>query len=166
MSTKNLMNTEAQKKIKEMAESIDFALLSTALNRLPIHTVPMSTKEVDTSGTIWFLSSQQSDHNRHIKENGQCQLHYANPSSMEFLVLFGASTIIEDRERIKELYGSTDDAWFDGPDDRNLTAIRFAPLEGHYWDSKNSKLVTLMKMGTAALTGIDADIGRHGQLKI
>ncbi len=166
MSTHNLTQAEARQKIKALAESIDFALLLTALNQQPIHTVPMSTKQVDEEGCIWFLSSKQSDHNRHLEQDERCELHYANPASMEFLVLAGTARIETDKARLKELYGATDDVWFGGCDDPNLTAIRFKPATGHYWDSKHGKLISLLKMGAAAVTGSEANIGRHGELKV
>lgn len=166
MSTHNLTQSEAREKIKTLAESIDIALLLTALKQQPIHTVPMSTKQVDEDGCIWFLSSSDSDHNRHLVQEPQCELHYASPSSMEFLVLAGTARIETDKSRLKGLYGATDDAWFKGPDDPQLTAICFTPAAGHYWDSKHGKFVTLMKMGAAAMAGSDANVGRHGALKV
>ena len=70
MSTKNLYSTEAKEKIKKMAESIDYAMMATDLKSQPFHAVPMSTKEVDDDGNIWFLSNKNSTHNQHIeKEN-------------------------------------------------------------------------------------------------
>jgi general stress protein 26 len=45
MSQKNLYNQEAKDKIKELAESIDFAMMCTNLQNIPFHSIPMSTKE-------------------------------------------------------------------------------------------------------------------------
>ncbi|GGW44469.1 hypothetical protein GCM10007383_31150 [Arenibacter certesii] len=109
MSTDNLHNKEAAEKIKELAESIDFALMGTALDRLPIHAIPMSTKKVDSEGKIWFLSGKDSDHNRHIKENPIVQLFYSNKGDMEFMTVFGRAVITDENQILKELYGKSDD---------------------------------------------------------
>ncbi|WP_391575340.1 pyridoxamine 5'-phosphate oxidase family protein [Aureliella helgolandensis] len=46
-------------KLKELAESIDFAMLCTDLEATPFHAIPMSTRRVDDQGHIWFLSGLQ-----------------------------------------------------------------------------------------------------------
>ena len=60
----------------------------------------------------------------------------------------------------------TDDAWFDGVDDPNLTAIEVVPLDAHYWDAKNNRLISMAKMGIAAITGRRPDLTEQGDLNI
>jgi len=36
----------------------------------------------------------------------------------------------------------------------------------HYWDSKNNKLVSLVKLGVGALTGKQPDMGVEGKLNV
>lgn len=166
MSTKNLYSTEAKEKIKKLAESIDFAMLATDLKSQPFHTVPMSTKEVDEAGNIWFLSNKNSTHNQNIERENKAQLIYADNGNFEFLSVYGRASISTDRNRIKELYGSGDDAWFDGVDDPNITAIKIEPDNVHYWDTKNGKVISLLKMVGGAITGKEPDLGEDGKLKI
>jgi len=166
MSTKNLSNTDARKKIKEMAESIDYTMMATDLDNKPFHVVPMSTKEVDEAGNIWFLSNKNSEHNKNIERENRTQLIYADTGNFEFMTIYGRASISTDRDRIKELYGSGDDAWFDGKDDPNITAIIVHPDDAHYWDTKNGKVLSLLKMAKGAITGNEPDLGEHGNLKI
>ena len=147
MSTKNLYSKEAKEKIKKMAESIDYTMMATNLNSQPFHVVPMSTKEVDE------------------KEN-RTHLIYADKGNFEFLSIYGRAHISTDRNRIKELYGSGDDAWFDGEDDPNITAIKVVPEDAHYWDTKNGKVLSLLKMAQGAITGNEPDLGVQGDLKV
>ena len=165
MSTENLYNDEAKKKIKEMAESIDFTMLATGLKKTPLHMVPMSTKKVDDHGNIWFLSNKNSTHNQNIMSDNHLHLIYADKSSMQFLNVYGNATISADRKIIEELYGSADDAWFEGKDDPNITAISVKPTEAYYWDPKNNKLITLVKIGVGAVTGNQPDTMDVGKLK-
>jgi len=58
MSTENLKQTEAILKLKELAKDIKFALMATDLQAKPAHVIPMTTKEVDEDGNIWFLSDK------------------------------------------------------------------------------------------------------------
>lgn len=165
MSTENLYNDDAKKKIKDMAEDIDFTMMATNLKDAPLHMVPMSTKKVDDQGNIWFLSNKNSTHNKNIASDNHLHLIYADKGKMQFLNVYGTATITKDRKIIDELYGKTDDTWFEGKDDPNITAISIKPIEAFYWDPKNNKLVTLVKMGVAAVTGNEPDTMDFGKLK-
>ena len=165
MSKENLYNDNAKKKIKEMAEDIDFTMMATNLKQTPLHMVPMSTKKVDDQGHIWFLSNKNSTHNQNIMNDANLHLIYADKGDMQFLNVYGMATITTDRAIIDELYGSGDDAWFDGKDDPNITAISVKPTEAFYWDPKNGKLISLVKMGVGAITGNKPDNMDTGKLK-
>ena len=164
MSTTNVNNEGAKDKIKELAESIDMCMMGTNFTDPPLHVIPMSTKKVDDQGNIWFLSNKNSNHNAHIKKDPRTQLIYANPKGMEFMTLFGKAQITMERSILKDLYGKSDDAWFNGVDDPNLTAIQIAPSEGHYWDTKHGSLVALFEMGMAAITGEQTDLIEEGDI--
>ncbi len=166
MSVKDLYTKEAKDKIKEMAESINFAMMATDLKNTPFHTIPMSTKNVDDSGAIWFLSGKDSQHNSHINVFGDVHLTYSDPSSMEFLTVYGSAEIHTEKVLLEEFYDSTDDNWFDGVNDPNLTAIKVKPEEAHYWEPKSGKFVALLKMGFGAVTGKKPDVSKEGDLKV
>lgn len=166
MSTKNLYSEEAKQKIKELALGIDFAIMVTKLSSKPLHMVPMSTKKVDDMGDIWFLSGKDSNHNMNLKNDNDMHLLYADKSAMKFLNVYGKGFISTDIEILKELYQSSDDAWFEGVNDPNLTAIRVQPLHAFYWDPKDNKLITLLKMGVGAVTGNEPDVMNEGELRV
>ncbi|UII19107.1 pyridoxamine 5'-phosphate oxidase family protein [Fulvivirga ligni] len=166
MSHKDLTNKEAISKLKELVEGIDFTMMDTNLGGKPSHIVPMSTKDVDDNGNIWFLSNGDSEHNSYIKKDNAIQLIYSKPQSMEYLALFGHATILTDTDIIKKYYQSSDDAWFDGPEDPKVTAIKVVPESSYYWDTKNGKLTTLFKMGLGVITGEKQDLGVEGELKV
>ncbi|GEQ86889.1 hypothetical protein ULMS_23970 [Patiriisocius marinistellae] len=166
MSTQNLYNQDAKDKIKQIAEAVDFAMMVTNLGEKPLNAVPMSTKKVEEDGSIWFLSNANSEHNKNIAANSETQLFYNGNKNMKFLSVYGNAGIFRDKDIIKELYSSTDDAWFEGVNDPKITAIKFAPKEAAYWDSKSNALVSLFKMGKAAVTGEKQDLGVSGTLKV
>lgn len=166
MSTENLYNEDAKKKISKLAKDIDFAMMATNLKATPLSVIPMSTKKVDEDGNIWFLSGKDSDHNKDIEKNGETQLIYSDPGSMEFLSVYGEASITTEKLIIKELYSKADDTWFDGINDPNITAIKFKPSEAFYWDTDSNKLVSLFKIGKGAITGEKQDVGESGRLKV
>ncbi len=166
MSTKNLYDDDAREKIKELAEDIDFCMLVTNMDEKPLSAVPMSTKQVDDHGAVWFLSKASSEHNRNIAKDRDVQLLYSGTSDMEFLSVYGEAFIETNREVIHELYSKADNAWFDGKDDQEITAIKVNPKEAYYWDNKHNKMVTLFKLGMAAVSGNKQDISEKGKLEL
>ena len=166
MGKQDLINDEAKAKLTEMAKGIDFALMATGLAQAPFHTIPMSTKSVDEAGCIWFLSGKDSTHNANIEADGRVQLNYADVKAFEFMTVYGTAEIVTDKSKLNELYGSSDDAWFDGVDDPNLSAIKVCPLDAHYWDPKNGKLITMFHIGVGAITGEKPDLMDQGELRV
>lgn len=166
MSRKDLKRDEAISKLKELAEKIDFTMMATDLSHPPFHVIPMSTKKVDDEGSIWFLSDGSSDHNRHIKEEERALLTYGNPSDYEFLSVYGQALIHTDRSITDKLYSSSDDMWFKGKEDPNVTAIQIRPSEVRYWDSKDNKVVSALKFGLGTITGNRPDLSESGDLEI
>lgn len=126
--------------IKQIAQSIDFALLCTDLATQPFHAVPMSTKRVDDDGAVWFLSRRDSTHNANILRNVSVQLLYSDPSTMRFLNVFGHALILDDQSILRSLYQRSDDVWFNGLEDPNLTAIKVNPQAAHFWVIKGTRL--------------------------
>lgn len=166
MSTENYTNPEAKEKMRSLANSIKIAMMVTGFEQKPLDAIPMRTQKVDDNGTIWFLSPRNSDHNNNITKNKDIQLLYSNPSGNEFLSVYGSGEISTDKKILEDLYDNLTDNWFDGVDDPNLTAIKFTPKEAYYWDSKNNKYVSLFKMGVAAVTGKEQEIGKKGKLDL
>lgn len=166
MSTEEFNKQEAKNKLKELVEDIKVAMMVTDLEKKPLSAIPMTSKKVDEEGNIWFLSLKNSEHNQNIALNQEIQLLYSDPSNMEFLSVFGTGEISTDQEILEDLYVKTDDNWFDGPKDPNLTAIIFRPKEAFFWDAKKNKYITLYKLGIAALTGNEKDIGEKGKLEL
>ena len=149
-----------------MVEDIKVAMFTTRLDKQPLSVVPMHTKEVDKEGNIWFLSRNDSDHNSDLLKKSETQLLYSDPSSMKFISVYGDAEIITDQAVLDDLYNKKDNAWFDGNEDPNLTAIKFTPKQAAYWNNDSNQLVTFLKLQAAAVTGDDKEIGTSGKMDL
>lgn len=166
MSTENLNKEESLKKLKEHIDDTAVAMMITGFDKKPISAVPMYTKRMDEEGNIWFLSGRSSQHNQELLKNNDVQLLYSNTEDMEFLSVYGEAEITSKKEVIDELYSKTDDNYFKGKDDPEVTAIKVRPQEAYYWDNKSNKFVTLLKLGVGAVTGNQQDIGEKGKMNL
>jgi len=163
----NLTSQDAIDKLKELIKSESICFFCTQLSEQPIATRPMSTQEVDDNGNIWFLSSIKSNKNAEIGQNDVVQLFYANPSNYEFLSVFGNASIHTEREKIYEMWTPFAKAWFkDGKEDADISLIKVVPQSAYYWDTKNNKMITMIQMLAAMVTGSAPDDGIEGTLKV
>lgn len=166
MRTDNLFDKEAMEKMKNLANGIKIAMLLTNLKKHPISVNPMTTKKVDETGAIWFLSPLKSEHNVNIQSDSKVQLIYSDPNEKQYLSVYGEA-LIENRDTFKkELYSKEDDIWFDGVDDVNLTAIKVTPEKVYYWDKSSNKFIDMLEETVEAVTGENKDHFKKGKIKV
>lgn len=164
---KNLGSDDALNKLKELAEDIKICMFCTELTNVPFSTRPMGVQEVDEHGNIWFLSSADSNKNFEIKANEKVQLIFSKPADSHFMTVYGEAVIYKDKNLIEDIWNPLAKAWFkDGKDDPNVTVIRVHPVTAYYWDTKNGKMVSMLKIALSAVTGIRMDGGLEGKLDV
>jgi general stress protein 26 len=167
MSTKNLSNQEAKAKLKELVDSIDICLFSTAIKDGAMNTAPMSRQEVEADGTIWFMASVESDTCKNIEADEKVALHFANPSNYEFLCVQGKASLLRDQARVDKYWNKMMEAWFEkGKEDPSIRLIKVVPDDAQYWETKDGKVLTMLKIAASAISGQEFDTGRAGNLNL
>jgi len=164
---KDLFSTEAVAKIKEIAEDIKTCMFFTELGVRPIPTRPMSVLEVDDQGNLWFLSSKRSNKNFEIQHDNDVQLVFAKNANSHFLSIFGTATIYKDRAHVEDVWTPIAKTWFEeGKEDPDATVIKVQPTDAYYWDTKDGKMISVIKMAVGAITGNVDDGGIEGRLNV
>jgi general stress protein 26 len=164
-SVKNLKQQPAIDKVKELAEDAKLCMFCTRLTETPFNTRPMATQKIEDDGVFWFFSPADSDKNADIAADNRVQLIYSNRSSSEYLSIYGTAEIIVDPVKAKELWNIFLTTWFhEGPEDPTLTLIKVTPEQGHYWDTKNNKMVQSLKIVVGAIKGKMMDDGVEGNV--
>ncbi|CAD0003840.1 pyridoxamine 5'-phosphate oxidase family protein [Flavobacterium chungangense] len=163
----DLNNKEAVDKLISLVKEINTAIFVTELTKTPLQARPMSVQEIDDQGNLWFISSATSNKNFEILKDDQVQLFFANNSSSQYISIYGNATIYTDQQKIDELWTPVAKAWFEeGKKDPNVTVIKVTPSDAYYWDTKDGKIISLIKMAGSALFGNTTDIGVEGKLKL
>lgn len=163
---KNLSQQEAIDKFKELIKHESTCLFTTQLTQVPLTTRPMGVQKVCDQGNFWFLSSSDSDKNAEILIDNRVQLFFVNTSDYEFLSVYGTATISRDKQKIDEFWSEINKAWFEGKDDPRITVIKVTPEEGFYWDTKNGKLVSMIKILASAVSGKTLEEGVEGAISV
>lgn len=164
---KDLNNQEAVDKLISLVKEINIAVFVTELTKAPLQSRPMSVQDIDDQGNLWFISSATSNKNFEILKDDQVQLFFANNSTSQYISIYGTAIIYKDQQIIDELWTPVAKAWFEeGQKDPNVTVIKVTPSDAYYWDTKDGKIISLLKMAGSALFGTTSDIGVEGKLKL
>jgi general stress protein 26 len=164
---KDLNNKEAIDKLISLVKDINVAVFVTELTKTPLQSRPMSVQDIDDQGNLWFISSATSNKNFEILKDDQVQLFFANNSSSQYISIYGTATIYQDQQKIDELWTPVAKAWFEeGKKDPNVTVIKVTPSDAYYWDTKDGKIISLLKMAGSAIFGTTSDVGVEGKLKL
>ena len=148
----HLSSQDAIEKMREIAKAANICMFVTKLENAPLSARPMATQEVDEEGNIWFFSGRTSEKNEHISGDPKVQLFYSHSSGYEYLSVYGTAEVIDDRSKTAELWTPIAKAWFkEGKNDPDLTLIKVTPLDAYYWDTKDNKMISLIKFAMGAL---------------
>lgn len=164
----SLAGKAAIEKVKELAEKTNTCLFTTAANSTHhIATRPMAVQKIDDKGAFWFLSANDSNHNKEILEKPEVQLYFQGSAHSDFLVLHGKARITTDKKIIDELWSPICKTWFtEGKDDPRITAIKVEPHDGYYWDTKHGNVVSGIKIMIGALIGTTLDDSIEGRIEV
>lgn len=164
----NLYGAEAVEKIRELVKQASSCFFCTAITTgQAVSTRPMSVRQVDDQGRLWFLSASDSTQNAELAADPAVQLMFQGSPSSDFLTLYGHASISRDRARIEELWEPILKTWFTGGvDDPRITVIQVTPADGYYWDTKHNRVIALAKMIAGAISGKTLDDSIEGTLTV
>ncbi|HYC78045.1 MAG TPA: pyridoxamine 5'-phosphate oxidase family protein [Planctomycetota bacterium] len=128
---------------------------------------PMNVRRVDDEGNLWFLSADDSHKNQELERDPATQLFFQSTNDADFLLINGRATVVHDRTKVKQLWEPTLITWFPGGvEDPRITAIKVAPVDGYYWDTKGGDALAGVKMLLGAALKKPANDSVEGSLSV
>ena len=167
MSENNeLTGPEAAARVKELVEDIDFTMLTTADADGHLVSRPMSTREMDENGDIWFFTSDDTKKVDEVEADHDVGLSYLDAKGMRVVSVAGTARVVHDRAKMEQLYTSSLDIWFeDGLDTPSIALLKVTPRETEFWEPAHGKLVMAAGMLKALVTrDTPDDTMRHGKI--
>ncbi|MBE7367008.1 pyridoxamine 5'-phosphate oxidase family protein [Ramlibacter pallidus] len=128
------------------------------------HPLTMQNKALDEGDMVWFFVSRTTEVGQRLRQDGNVNLSFANVKDDTWVSITGTASVIEDLQKKKDLFNPIAKAWFDGPEDPNLELVGVRIEEAEFWNVKENKLLQLLKMGTAAVTGNRPKMGEHKEI--
>ena len=164
------MNKQAQMDtIQAMVKDIKYTMMTTRNDENHLHSCPMNTTETSIGAKeIWFIGHKPSETVDNIKQNPEVNLAYVTQESDKYLSISGTAELVEDEEKLNELWSMAYNAYFEqGKDDPQVQLIKVVPHGAEYWANGNA-ITSAVKMAAAALTdnAVEKSLGENFSTKL
>lgn len=121
-------------KIWELIRSSHSALLITVQTDGSLASRPMGCLQTSFDGVLWFLTFRHSLKLAEIRNNPNVLVSYAKPSEFEYVSISGKARVIEDNQKLKELWREGLRVWFPkGPNDPEVAILEVDVKKAMYW---------------------------------
>ena len=157
----------SKEKLYDLIEEIEVAMFTT--RRADGHLVsrPMATQKQSAGADLWFVTSRDSEKLVEIGEEPFVNLAYYKDRTREWVSVSGRARIVDDREKVRELYQPDWRAWFgdaggpkDGtPDDPRMVLIGVDIDMAMYLELNKPQAVVLYEVVKGMITGKQPDLG-------
>jgi len=164
------MNDTKQREVLwDLLKDTRFCMLAHRHADGTLHSHPLTTqnKTLEEDGCLYFFVARSSEVGQRLQQDGNVNLAYANPGKDTWVSVTGTARVLDDLAKKKELFNPIAKAWFpDGPEDPGMELVEVRIDQAEYWNVKENKLLQLLKMGTAAVTGSrPRKMGEHGEVE-
>ncbi len=160
--------TESRAHLWKLIKGTRFAMFTTGSANGHLHSRPMTTQNasVDEDDSLWFFMSRRSDPVADLAAEPLVNVAYANPDDDCYVSVCGVAAVIENHAKKRQLWTKMAQAWFPGGvDDPDLALVQVRIHEAHYWNVKSSKVMQLVHMAKAVVTGEQPKgLGEHGEI--
>jgi general stress protein 26 len=151
-----------------MMDELGFCMLATLEGEggaTAIRARPMAAYVCREEGAVYFLTDAESAKAEELEARPQVNLAFGDPRAMQFVSVSGTASVSNDREKIRELWGTPAKAWWDSPDDPSLRVLKVAPADAQYWDSPG-KLRAYVRMAAAAVSDARPAMGENEKVTL
>ena len=156
---------DERKKVAELIKDFRFAMFVTRHTDGKLVAHPLTVQETEFDGDLWFLVSKRSSPVADLAADSEANVSFS--SSDSWVSLSGTARLIEDRQKIEELWNPVVEAWFpDGPDDPFVGVLKFTAESAEYWDSPGGKIATAFSFVKSRLTGKQYDGGENAKVDL
>ena len=160
--------TAGREHLWKLIKGTRFGMFTTRHTNGHLHSRPMTTQNssVDEDDSLWFFMSRKGDPVADLVEQPVVNVTYANPDDDCYVSVCGVAGVFDNHAKKQQLWTKMAQAWFPGGvDDPDLALVQVRIHQAHYWNVKSSKVMQLVHMAKAVITGEQPKgLGEHGQI--
>lgn len=165
------IDSESRLHFWRLISEMRFGMLTTRDGEGKLCARPLTTQNTGKQGggrALEFFVSAGSQLATDIAGDPGVGVVYADPGEDCYVSITGRASVQQDMPRQQALWSTLAAAWFPGgADDPDLRLLHVEIDAAEYWDVDTNKMVQLLKMAKAAVTGkAPVDMGEHQQVKL
>ena len=126
---------------------------------------PMGAYVRRHENAVYFLTDIRHHKDEEIKASHQVCLAFADISGDKYVSASGRAEIMNDRDKVRELWSTPARAWWETVDDPNIRILKVTLSFAEYWDRPEA-IVSYVEMAAAALTGEEPEIGENRKVRL
>ncbi len=154
-----------------LIEGIEIAMFTTRRADGQLVSRPMATQARSAGADLWFVTDSSTDKLDELSADPHVNIAYYNMKSREYVSVSGTARVVEDRDKVTELYRPDWKAWFPGddersgtPDDPRIVLIAVDASTAVYLKIDKPRPVVLFEVVKGMVTGSTPDLGEVQQL--
>lgn len=125
-----------------------------------LHSRPMATQDIEFDGDLWFFTQSPSQKVNEIKKDEAVNVSYA--SEPRYVSVSGKAEILDDKDKMKELWGPIYKVWFpEGLDDPTLRLLKVSVQKVEYWDTPGGFVQTIIGFAEGLINKDSSKMGEN-----
>jgi general stress protein 26 len=156
--------SEHIKKLAEMIEGIEVAMLTTLDNDGTLRSRPMITQDEEFNGVLWFFTEPGAAKVNEVQQRHQVNLSYADPDSQRYVSISGLASLVRDPAKIDRFWNDSYELWFDGKE--NVALLKVEVEKAEYWDSSGNMVKRVIDFASALVTGDSDKLGDNEKINL
>lgn len=161
MNNDHAAHREAVETVRDLIKGIEVAMLTTLTDE-GLVSRPMKTQEVEFDGDLWFLTKENTDKYRQLRENPSVNVSYVGKS---YVSIRGTAELVDDRNKLKQFWNPAYGKFLDTSiDDPNLVLIKIKAEAAEYWETGN--FTKMVKRMFSQLTGAEIETELNKTVKL
>jgi general stress protein 26 len=160
-----MSNNEQLDRVWQIIEKAGVCMLTTRFAG-GLRARPLEARPDRHAGLIWFVTDLRSGKEHEIETEHDVGLVFIDVKAKAYLSITARAEVLRDHAKAAEIWKSTDNAWWQGPDDPNVCVLRVTPATAELWDGPASSAVAAYEFAKARLTGEKPNVGENRKLTV
>ena len=156
---------DSHDRVWDIVEKVGVCMLTTRFAG-GLRARPLEARPDRNAGLIWFVTDLRAGKDDEIAAEHDVCLIFIDPKDKAYLSITARAEVRSDHAKAAEIWKSTDDVWWDGPDDPNVCVLRVTPITAELWDGPASKAVAMYEFAKARLTGEKPNLGENRKVTV
>jgi general stress protein 26 len=152
-------------RVWDIIENVGVCMLTTRFSG-GLRSRPLEARPDREESVIRFVIDVRGGKDDEVEASPEVGLTFIDNKEKAYLSITGRAAVMDDHAKAGEIWKKTDDAWWDGPDDRNVRVLCVEPQTAELWDGPASARVARYEFAKAFATGEKPNLGEKRKVTV